>query len=107
MRDLATLAASVISPNVQLLVFTFQGVPGEGGASGATGPRVSWQTPLRFAACLSGPAVGAPPLTRHHSVTLSPFRESAVSLEREELPVPRVCRVLEVFPELQERTDLR
>ncbi len=38
---------------------------------------------------------------------LSSFRESVVSLEREELPVLRVCRDLEVCLELLERTDPR
>lgn len=40
-------------------------------------------------------------------VTVSPFRESVVSPEREELPALRVCRDLEVCQELLELTDPR
>lgn len=40
-------------------------------------------------------------------VPLSPCRGSADSLAREERPVPRVCRALEVFLERQELMDLR
>lgn len=40
-------------------------------------------------------------------VTVSPSRESVASLEREERPVPKVCRVLEVSPELPELTGPR
>lgn len=82
-------------------MYTFQGVPGEAGASGTTGPRVGRQTPLHFTS-LSDPPSGLLLI-----VILSPFRESVVSLEREELPVPRVCRALEVFLELLERMVLR
>lgn len=100
-HDLVTPAAAVISPQVLLFTCTFQGVPGEAGASGTTGPRVSHQTPLHFTS-LSSPLRGLLLI-----VILSPFRESVVSLEREEPPVPRVCRVLEVFLELRELMDLR
>lgn len=66
-HDLVTPAAAVISPQVLLFICTFQGVPGEAGASGTTGPRVSCQTPSHFTS-LSSPLWG--PAADCHSVTV-------------------------------------
>lgn len=34
----------ILSGRFKLFIFTFQGVPGEAGAAGSTGPRVSWHS---------------------------------------------------------------